>query len=138
MVQKYFYDKNYLLSNNYNRLRYDPEYEKETDATVYWQHNFPTEDHELRIEFNASGSDEQEDNQYTNVYYYPPAVTSFDNTLIGQKDKQQQKTELNTPYLKQVAVGKRDAQILYLGISYRFGKIIKKQNEEKLQFDNNL
>lgn len=49
-----------------------------------------------------------------------------------------QLTELNTPYLKQVAVGKRDAQILYLGISYRFGKIIKKQNEEKLQFDNNL
>ena len=92
VVQKYFYDKNYLLSNNYNRLRYDPEYEKETDATVYWQHNFPTEDHELRIEFNASGSDEQEDNQYTNVYYYPPAVTSFDNTLIGQKDKQQQLT----------------------------------------------
>jgi hypothetical protein len=49
-----------------------------------------------------------------------------------------QKTELNTQYLKQVAIGTRDARIVYLGISYRFGKIIKKSGEEKLQFDNNL
>ena len=49
-----------------------------------------------------------------------------------------QKMELNTPYLQQVSIGRRDARIIYLGISYRFGKLIKKQNEEKLQFDNNL
>ena len=49
-----------------------------------------------------------------------------------------QKTELNTQYLKQMSVGRRDARIIYLGISYRFGKMTKKQNEEKLQFDNNL
>jgi outer membrane receptor protein involved in Fe transport len=49
-----------------------------------------------------------------------------------------QKTELNTGYLKQVSISTRDARIIYLGISYRFGRIIKKQNEEKLQFDNNL
>ena len=49
-----------------------------------------------------------------------------------------QKSELNTLYLKQMSVGKRDARIIYLGISYRFGKTTKKQNEEKLQFDNNL
>ena len=49
-----------------------------------------------------------------------------------------QKTSLNTAYLNELSVGKRDAQIIYLGISYRFGKIIKKQGEEKLQFDNNL
>ena len=91
IVKKYFYDKNYLPTQSYNRLRYDPEYENETDATVYWQHNFVEEDHELRIEFNASGSDEQEDNHYSNVYYFP-AVTpsSFDNTVISQKNNQQQ------------------------------------------------
>ena len=91
IVKKYFYDKNYLPTQSYNRLRYDPEYENETDATVYWQHNFVKEDHELRIEFNASGSDEQEDNHYSNVYYFP-AVTpsSFDNTVISQKNNQQQ------------------------------------------------
>ena len=91
IVKKYFYDKNYLPTQSYNRLRYDPEYENETDATVYWQHNFVKEDHELRIEFNASGSDEQEDNHYSNVYYFPAATpSSFDNTVISQKNNQQQ------------------------------------------------
>ena len=50
----------------------------------------------------------------------------------------QQKNGLNTAYLKQVSIGKRDAQVIYLGISYRFGKTIKKQPEKKLQFDDNL
>lgn len=50
----------------------------------------------------------------------------------------QQKYELNTPYLKQTVTGTRDAQIIYLGINYRFGKIIKKTNEDKMQLDNTL
>ncbi|MDZ4809180.1 MAG: outer membrane beta-barrel family protein [Bacteroidota bacterium] len=50
----------------------------------------------------------------------------------------QNKTELNSSYLKQIAVGKRDAQIFYLGISYRFGKTVNKNDEEKIEFDNNL
>ena len=49
-----------------------------------------------------------------------------------------QKSELTTLYLNQTAVGRRDARIFYLGISYRFGRMTKKQNEEKLQFDDNL
>jgi outer membrane receptor protein involved in Fe transport len=49
----------------------------------------------------------------------------------------QQKSELNTSYLRQTSIGRRDAQIIYLGISYRFGKTLKKA-EEKLQFDNGL
>jgi outer membrane receptor protein involved in Fe transport len=49
-----------------------------------------------------------------------------------------QKNELNSLYLKQLSVGRRDARIIYLGLSYRFGKTVKKNNEEKLQFDNNL
>ena len=48
-----------------------------------------------------------------------------------------QKTVLNSVFLNQTVTGRRDAQIVYLGISYRFGKTIKK-TEEKLQFDNNL
>ena len=48
-----------------------------------------------------------------------------------------QKTELNTPFLKQVSIGTRDARIIYLGIAYRFGKTTTKA-EEKLQYDNNL
>jgi outer membrane receptor protein involved in Fe transport len=48
---------------------------------------------------------------------------------------QQQKSELNTSYLQQTSIGKRDAFIVYLGVSYRFGKLIKKA-EDKMQFDN--
>ena len=92
VAQKIFYDKNHLLTSNYNRLRYDPEFEKEKDATAYWQHNFTKEDHELRVEFNASASDEQEDNHYTNAYYFPLRPSSLDNTLIKQGDHQQELT----------------------------------------------
>ena len=92
VAKKFYYSKNYLLTGNFDRLRYDPEIEKEKDATVYWQHNFPTEDHELRFEFNASASDEVEDNHYTNKYHFPVLPSSFDNTLIKQGDHQQQFT----------------------------------------------
>lgn len=50
----------------------------------------------------------------------------------------QQKTELDTPTLKQTAIGRRDPRIIYLGISYRFGKIIKKGSDEKMQFETGL
>jgi len=92
VAKKFFHDKNHVLSSNYNRLRYDPEFEKEKDATAYWQHNFPKEDHELRVEFNTSVSDEVEDNHYTNVHYFPALSPSYDNTLIKQEDNQQQLT----------------------------------------------
>lgn len=87
-----FYDKNRLLTNRFHRLRYDPEFEKEKDATLYWQHNFPREDHELRTELNISSSAEQEDNHFTNIYYFPIQPSAFDNTLVKEKDEQQQLT----------------------------------------------
>jgi hypothetical protein len=46
-----------------------------------------------------------------------------------------QRSEFNIPYLQQSSISRRDGLIVYLGLSYRFG-IIKKQKEEKLQFDN--
>ena len=48
-----------------------------------------------------------------------------------------QRSELNTPYLKQVATNKRDGLVVYLGVSYRFG-VVKKSKEENLQFDDSL
>jgi hypothetical protein len=45
---------------------------------------------------------------------------------------------LNIKELNQVSVSRRDAQVIYFGFSYRFGKAIKKANEEKMQFDNTL
>jgi outer membrane receptor protein involved in Fe transport len=49
-----------------------------------------------------------------------------------------QKTTLNTPFLRQTVLGRRDARIIYLAMSFHFGQAAKKANEEKLQFDNNL
>ena len=48
------------------------------------------------------------------------------------------KSELNSNCLKLTAISKRDAQIFYPGISFRFGKVFKKTDEENLEFDNNL
>jgi outer membrane receptor protein involved in Fe transport len=90
VVNYLFHNKNRTLTNSYDRLRYDPEYEIENDVTAYWQHNFPQEDHQLRVEVNTSGSDEQEDNHYTNMYRLPARRSSMDNTLILQHDHQQQ------------------------------------------------
>ncbi|TMI61510.1 MAG: TonB-dependent receptor [Bacteroidetes bacterium] len=92
VVQKFFYDKNHILTSNYDRLRYDPEYEDEKAITSYWQHNFSKEDHELRAEFTASSQSEVEDNHYTNIYHFPVLPPSYDNTLIKQGEKQQQLT----------------------------------------------
>ncbi|MEO5945690.1 MAG: TonB-dependent receptor [Chitinophagaceae bacterium] len=90
-VQNRLYtDKNKITTSQFDRLRYDPEFEKEKDATAYWQHNFAKEDKELRIELNVSTSDEVEDNHYSTIYYYPIKPSAFDNTLIKQGDKQQQ------------------------------------------------
>jgi outer membrane receptor protein involved in Fe transport len=50
----------------------------------------------------------------------------------------QQRTLIESDYFIQNSYNRRDAQVFYLGLSYRFGKTPKKQQEEKLQFDNNL
>jgi len=92
VVNNLSYDKNKNITENYDRLRYDPEYEMEKNVTGYWQHNFLKEDHELRVEFNASAGDEQEDNHYSNVYRLPGISSSYDNTLIKPTDNQQQLT----------------------------------------------
>ena len=48
-----------------------------------------------------------------------------------------EKREIDTPVLKQMSIGTRNARIFYLGLSWHFGSP-KKPQEEKMQFDNNL
>lgn len=91
-VQRWFYDKDHLLTGRFDRLQYAPEFETEKDATLYWQHNFPGEDNQLRFELTASASGEEEDNRYTNVYHLPALPSSMDNTLVKEGDHQQQLT----------------------------------------------
>jgi outer membrane receptor protein involved in Fe transport len=50
----------------------------------------------------------------------------------------QQKVIVNTSYLNQIVITKRDVRVLYIGFSYRFGSSTKKPAVEKMQFDNNL
>jgi outer membrane receptor protein involved in Fe transport len=79
-----------FIINDYDRYRLDYEYESESGMTAAFQHNFSKEDHELRVEFNASDSPEQEDNHFTEVYHVPDEPRQYDNTLIKQNEKQKQ------------------------------------------------
>ncbi|MEO6252010.1 MAG: TonB-dependent receptor [Ferruginibacter sp.] len=92
IVNKYAYNDQNILIENYNRFRYDPEFEIQTNVTAFFEHKFLKEDHELNMEFNNSISKEAEDNKYWNVYYLPLRVTELDNTLIKQQDHDNQLT----------------------------------------------
>ncbi|MBA3675108.1 MAG: TonB-dependent receptor [Chitinophagaceae bacterium] len=92
VVNNFYYNKSYILIQQYDRFRYAPETEIEKDATMFWQHNFKKEDEEIRFELNISRADEEEDNRYTNVYSFPLVRSTFDNTVITKSDKQKQVT----------------------------------------------
>jgi outer membrane receptor protein involved in Fe transport len=78
--------------NQYRRSRLDDEFEKEYSVTASFEHNFPKEDHTLRLEFSTAGAPEQEDNRYTNLYALPAGPNEYDNTLIKQGDNNKQLT----------------------------------------------
>lgn len=76
-------------TNDYDRIRRSPEFERDLEFTATFQHTFPKEDHELSAEIRHGRTAEQEDNSYANVYRLPALAPKFDHTLI--KD-----TETNT------------------------------------------
>jgi outer membrane receptor protein involved in Fe transport len=78
------------ISNEYTRNRIDPEYERDNEATAYFDHSFAKKDHKLHIEFNISNQPEQEDNHYIETHSVPVQLTKYDNTLIKQGEKQNQ------------------------------------------------
>ena len=93
------------ISGDFSRNRFDPEYERDNEATIYYDHSFAKEDHKLHIEYNISDQPEQEDNHYTNVYSLPVQIPSYDNTLIKQGEKQNQLSiEYDNPLSKNVTV----------------------------------
>ena len=91
-LQNRYTDPNGITTLHYDRLRYDPEPEYEKNITAYWQHNFLKEDHELLIEFNSSAGEDQENNEYTNIYYVPSSPPTYDNTRFLEGEDQQQLT----------------------------------------------
>ncbi len=94
------HDVNGMVTSNYDRDRYDPEYEEEYGFTSFYQHNLSGEDHTLRLEVKSSNAPEQEDNHYTTIYHTPPATNEYDNTLLKQGEK---KTEVSMDYSNPIA-----------------------------------
>lgn len=92
VINKFTYNDQYVLIDNYDRFRYDPEFEKQTGIMAFFEHKFKKEDHELRFEFNNAVSNEAEDNHYRNVYNLPARPAELDNTLIKQSDNENQLT----------------------------------------------
>ena len=92
VVNKFAYSPQNILTENYDRLRFDLEFEKQTNAVAYYEHKFKKEDHEIRMEFNKSNSNETEDNHYSDVYKLPLLPAAYDNTLIKQADNENQLT----------------------------------------------
>jgi hypothetical protein len=45
---------------------------------------------------------------------------------------------MDIPTLRQIVVNSRDAQVVYLGLTYYFGAPPKKQKEEEMKFEDNL
>lgn len=78
------------ITTDYDRVRTDPEFEKDLEFNGTLQHSFAKEDEELSLEIRHGKTTEQEDNHYANVYRIPVATaTTMDNTLIKN-------TETNT------------------------------------------
>lgn len=75
---------------DYDRSRFDPEFEKDLELSANYIHTFSKEGHELNIDYTTSFSDEQEDNHYTNTYRVPDIPPSYDNTLIKQGENNSQ------------------------------------------------
>ena len=84
-----------VVTDNYGRNRWDDEYEVEYGLKFFAEHKFEKKDHRLRLESSTSKAPEQEDNHYTDLYWFPPAPNQYDNTLIKQTEK---KNELTIDY----------------------------------------
>ncbi len=94
-------DQNHQLTKDFDRIRYDPENERSLEYTAKFKHSFAREGHELAIDYISSGQKEVEDNHYTNVYRMPAMPTSYDNTLIKQKENESQfSAEYSNPLSK--------------------------------------
>ena len=95
------------VTSDYDRLRIDPEWQKNLEFGTTFEHSFADEGRELSLELKRDRHWEQEDNQYTNVYRGPPAPASRDDTLIKPTETG---TELTADYTQPLANdGKLDA-----------------------------
>ena len=67
--------------SDYERSRYDPEFEQDVEFGATFARSFG-EDQDLGIEIKRGRTTEQEDNRYTNSYRLPALAPSANNNLI--------------------------------------------------------
>lgn len=66
----------------FDRDRYDNEFQEDYGFRFYVQHQYPEKDKTLRLDYSFAGHPEQEDNHFTNINWFPPAPSQFNNTQI--------------------------------------------------------
>ena len=88
----HFFNDQDQLTEQFERVRYGPEDEKERAFSVFFTHKFKGDEHELHIEFNNDRSEEIEDNEFTNIFYVPRSDKLYDNTLTTVIDRENQLT----------------------------------------------
>lgn len=75
------------VTSDYDRIRTNYETEEDLELSASYQHRFPKEDHEMKLEFKSDSTPETEDNRYANVYRTPVSATTYDNTLTRLKER---------------------------------------------------
>jgi outer membrane receptor protein involved in Fe transport len=86
-------DANHFVTEKFDRKRISSETQKESDATLSFNHNFGQEDHDLDFEYKISQSPELETNNYSDIFSVPDnALTQYDNDIIDQTDNKQEVT----------------------------------------------
>ena len=76
-----------VVTSDYDRARFDPEFERSLEAAATWQHTFLDAGHELKVEVKASVSKEGEPDHYTNTYRVPVRAPSYDEVLIHNLER---------------------------------------------------
>ena len=79
-----------VVLTEYDRNGTGDEFDKERSFTANFHHSFSRSDHKLRLEFTTSGSPQEDDFRFTNIYVSPTFPTAYDNSLSGQHDSKTQ------------------------------------------------
>jgi outer membrane receptor protein involved in Fe transport len=74
------------VTKDYDRTRFDPEYEQDVEFSGTYRHTF-AQDHELNLELKTSRSDEQEDDHYADLFRTPVQAPTYDNMLIKNSSR---------------------------------------------------
>ncbi len=88
--ERKLFDNNAQLLSHFRRDMFSPETEPEKELNFGWDHKFANEDEELSVEFTMSDEEEHDVSRFTTYNFYPARKSLFDNTLVINKDAQQQ------------------------------------------------